>query len=79
MSSNVPLLIELHEQTFVNEKEKVWSGALMVDICHIESIEQVKPTSIFMSSEDEEKWRKKCAAAKSAELAARLQNTIFRL
>jgi len=59
MSSNIPLLIELHEQTFVNKKEKVWSGMLMVDICHIESIEQVKPASIFMSSEDEEKWRKK--------------------
>ena len=59
MSSNVPLLIELHDTVYVRNEADVLSGAFIADICHIESIEQVKPTSIFMSSEDEEKWREK--------------------
>jgi uncharacterized protein YlzI (FlbEa/FlbD family) len=53
MSSNVPLLIELHETVFVREEENVWSGAFMADICHIEHIESAQPESYV---NDKEEW-----------------------
>ncbi len=56
MSSNVPLLIELHETVFVSEEKDVWSGTFMVDICHISSIEQVRPTNLFMSTKERDEW-----------------------
>jgi hypothetical protein len=45
MSSNVPLLIELHETVYVRDKEDVLKGAFMADICHIEHIESAQPES----------------------------------
>lgn len=45
MSSNVPLLIELHETVYVRNEEDVWNGAFMADICHIEHIESAQPES----------------------------------
>lgn len=56
MSSNVPLLIELHETVLVSEEKDVWSGAFMVDICHISSIEQVRLTNSLMSQKERDEW-----------------------
>ena len=53
MSSNVPLLIELHETVYVRNEEDVKSGAFMADICHIEHIESAQPENYV---EDRQKW-----------------------
>lgn len=53
MSSNVPLLIELHETVYVRDKENVLKGAFMADICHIEHIESAQPESYV---DDKQTW-----------------------
>ena len=53
MSSNVPLLIELHETVYVRNEEDVLSSAFMADICHIEHIESAQPESYV---DDRQAW-----------------------
>ena len=60
MSSNVPLLIELHESGWL-DKEKGWTACpFMVDICHIEKIESDMPgyNSYLTAEENAERYRR---------------------
>ena len=60
MSSNVPLLIELHESGWLN-KEKGWTACpFMVDICHIEKIESDMPgrNPYLTDEENAERYRR---------------------
>ena len=60
MSSNVPLLIELHRSGWLN-KEKGWTACpFMVDVCHIEKIESDMPgySPCLADEENAERYRR---------------------
>jgi len=60
MSSNVPLLIELHRSGWL-DKEKGWTASpFMVDVCHIEKIKPDMPkrSPFFTDEENAERYHR---------------------